>query len=75
MLLVISLIVLVSLLAGGMIVMYIDLKKVKLDRGKMREDFVEFEQALNQAREYKDKEGWIAIKWVDRDNWFQGGSR
>ena len=71
----ILLLVFIAVLIGAMVVMYLDLKKVKLDRGKLREDFKEFEKALSQAQEYRDGEGWISIKWVDRDRYFEKGSR
>ena len=74
-LLFVVLLVIVAILAGMVLIMYFDLKKVKIEKGRMREDFVEFEQALQQSRKYSDGQGWIAIKWVDRNDWLQGGSR
>ena len=34
-------------------------------------NYAEFEKALRQAEKYSDKEGWIAIRFLDRDKYLE----
>lgn len=57
----------------GVAFSYIAYKGMKSFDMKNKEDSKEILKALRQAEDYSDKMGWISVKFIDRDNYFDKG--
>jgi hypothetical protein len=66
-------IIIVVGLCTYLIIQTIKLQKIKVK--KSSKDVAEILKALDEAERYNDGEGWIAIRKIDRRNYFDVGKK